>query len=166
MLSYAETYREVPELTRVLLISDTHGNLEPARKIIETVKPDYILHLGDMQRDAKKLKAEYPDYTLDYVPGNCDMVTGPGCAAITAIDGCRILYTHGHEHHVKMSLMRLRLAALEAQVQIAAFGHTHRAYCEQIDGLWLVNPGSAQMHANYALIEIEAGTATCSLHTL
>ena len=151
---------------RILLLSDTHGNLIPARKIIDSVKPDHILHLGDMRKDAKQLKEEFPHIRMDYVPGNCDMVSGPACVAIVTVDGCRILYTHGHEHAVKMSLMRLRLAALEAQVQVAAFGHTHQQYCEQIDGLWIVSPGSSQRNANYAIIEIEQGVASCSLHTL
>ena len=153
-------------MTKILLISDTHGNLEPAKRIIEYVQPDRIIHLGDMQADARKLKEVFPQYRLEYVPGNCDMVTGPACIGIATVNGCRIYYTHGHEHHVKTSLLRLSLAAREAQAQVAAFGHTHQPYCEFADGLWMVNPGSCQRDANYALVEVARGAVSCSIHSL
>ncbi len=154
-------------MVKMLLLSDTHGNLGPARRIITHINPDQILHLGDMIADARKLRMEFPQNPMMYVPGNCDMLpTGTLFSAITEVDGCRIFYTHGHEQHVKLSLMRLELAARESQVQVAAFGHTHQPYCECINGLWLVNPGSAHYKMNYALIEIDNGVPCCSLHTI
>lgn len=153
-------------MSKMLLLSDTHGNLTMARRIIELEKPDRILHLGDLMTDARALAAEFPQTRLEYVPGNCDAYSEMPLVKYAVEDGGTILYTHGHEFHVKLSLMRLELAAREAQVQVAAFGHTHRPYCELVNGLWLVNPGSAQRLANYARVEIKNGISVCSLHTI
>lgn len=151
---------------KILILSDSHGNLEPACRIIETEQPDRVLHLGDLQKDAMALKERYPSLRLAYVPGNCDGGSDSSCTGVMTVDGCRILYTHGHEHGVKWGLTRLHLAAREAGVQIAAFGHTHQPFCEYSDGVWMVNPGSCQRSANYALIELTDGVPRCSLHCL
>lgn len=153
-------------MQRILLLSDSHGNLEPARRIIEAERPDRVIHLGDLEPDARRLQALFPSLRLAWVPGNCDHKRGPECIGVMAVEGCRIYYTHGHEHNVKWGLLRLQLAAEEAGARVAAFGHTHQPYCQREGGLWLVNPGSCQRQPNYAMIEIEQGVPHCSLHVL
>lgn len=153
-------------MQRILLLSDSHGNLELACRVIDAERPDRVIHLGDLETDAFRLRELYPALRLAWVPGNCDHKHGPECVGIMTVDGCRIYYTHGHEHNVKWNLLRLRLAAEEAGTQVAVFGHTHVPYCEREGGLWLVNPGSCQRQPNYALIEIEQGVSRCSLHVL
>ena len=55
----------------------------------------------------------------------------------------------------------MELAAREAGVQVAAFGHTHVAYCQEADGLWMLNPGSIGYGGSYGVILIENGQAQC-----
>lgn len=153
-------------MQKILLLSDSHGRLEHARRIIEKEQPDRVLHLGDMQADAERLQELYPHLRITFVPGNCDFKSGPECIGVMAIDGCRVYYTHGHEHRVKWGLFRLHLAAREACAQVVAFGHTHQQHCELVDGIWMINPGSCQREALYALIELEQGVPRCSLHCL
>ena len=73
------------------------------------------------------------------------------------IGGVRFYMTHGHIHRVKQVLGLLLRDAREAKVDIALFGHTHVAYCQQEeDGLWVMNPGSCGYGGGSAgLIEIK-----------
>lgn len=151
---------------KILLLSDSHGNLGPARRILAAEQPDMVLHLGDLQPDAQRLRAEFPALEWHSVPGNCDGQTDAPAVMLLQREGCRIFGTHGHLHGVKWSLLRLRMAAQEQQAQVAAFGHTHQPYCEYVDGVWLLNPGSCQRDACYALIELNGGAPACSLHRL
>ena len=48
---------------------------------------------------------------------------------------------------------------------ILLFGHTHRAYCEQLgDGLWVMNPGTAR--SSYGVITIQQGQTRCWLEQM
>jgi len=55
--------------------------------------------------------------------------------------------------------------ARKAGADILLFGHTHRAYCQQLeDGLWVMNPGTSR--SSYGTILIEGGEIQCSLTRL
>ena len=41
---------------RVLVVSDSHGNVDNMVRAVEWVQPDYVLHLGDCQRDLEALR--------------------------------------------------------------------------------------------------------------
>ena len=56
-----------------------------------------------------------------------------------------MLITHGDRYGVKYELNNLYYRALEAEVDIALFGHTHIPYMEEVKGIWLFNPGSASL---------------------
>lgn len=76
--------------------------------------------------------------------------------------GVRILMTHGHRYGVKSGLLRYDMAARENQVDVALFGHTHCAYCEENNGVWLLNPGSCGYdRPTCGIVEIEDGTVAC-----
>ena len=57
--------------------------------------------------------------------------------------GQKIILTHGHLLKVKYSYERAFYYAQEHEAKAIIFGHTHRQYCEYIDGIWMINPGSA-----------------------
>src|SRR5699024_8457377 len=61
----------------------------------------------------------------------------------------RIFITHGHLYNVKSSLMQLQYRALEVEADIALFGHSHIAHCEQIDNQLFINPGSIRQPRNW-----------------
>ena len=56
----------------ILVISDTHGRITNAVNTIEKLKPDYILHLGDVVRDVEDLEAIFPSKDIIAVSGNND----------------------------------------------------------------------------------------------
>ena len=57
---------------RILVLSDSHGCVEPMEQCVERVQPQVILHLGDCVRDAQRLEERCPRIPLLGVPGNCD----------------------------------------------------------------------------------------------
>ena len=61
---------------RILVLSDSHGCVDPMQQCVELVQPQAILHLGDCARDADRLGRLYPRIPLLGVPGNCDYGSG------------------------------------------------------------------------------------------
>ena len=82
---------------------------------------------------------------------------------VVEYSGVKFLLCHGHRFGVKSGLLRLSYAAMENQVTVALFGHTHQAFCEVRDGVWLLNPGSCGYGGKqtYGIVEIKNGQPTC-----
>ena len=127
---------------KLLVFSDSHGNIEHMRRAVEQERPDQILPLGDVMRYAVELSVAYPNIPLELVPGNCDYATDVPAQKILFFEGRRILMTHGHIYHVKLGIGQAVRAAVEAKVDILLFGHTQEAFCCPQDGLWVMNPGT------------------------
>ncbi len=145
---------------KILVLSDSHSGLSIMRRCIDSVRPDYVIHLGDYMDDGQALAQEYFHIPFYQVPGNCDRFRclEPSPEILKpVIGGVRLYMTHGHLHHVKQTLSRLVADAREAGATCALFGHTHEAYCELLeDGLWLLNPGACgSWGGSCGLIEIE-----------
>lgn len=154
---------------KLLIFSDSHGNVANMEDIVRLESPDRILHLGDLARDAEDLAAKFPNIPVTYVPGNCDG-RRPDLPEerIFTLDGCKILMTHGHIYHVKMGMGMAVRAAREAGAHLLCFGHTHEAFCEFENGMWIVNPGSVGTFGphTYAVAVLEDGGAVCYLSHL
>lgn len=58
---------------KMLVLSDSHGNLDNMVRAVEQTRPNRIVHLGDVMRDGEKLHALFPAIPFDQVPGNCDL---------------------------------------------------------------------------------------------
>ena len=41
---------------KILVVSDSHGKVDNLIRAVELTHPDYVLHLGDCQRDLEKLR--------------------------------------------------------------------------------------------------------------
>lgn len=131
-------------MTQALAVSDTHGNRQILPQIARQF-PDvrYVFHLGDGVRDAVWLADHMPDSTVVNVKGNCDWSSECNDFEELTIAGQKIVLTHGHLLQVKYGYDRLLYYAQERNAQAVLFGHTHQAYIERVDGIWLINPGSA-----------------------
>ena len=156
---------------RILVLSDSHGDVDSMKKAVERVQPDQIIHLGDHWRDGAALKKAFPLLPVAQVPGNCDLydfsARGPD-PLILSLDGHRVMLTHGHHHHVKSNLLSIRYAAMEAEAELCLFGHTHIPFLQSVDGLTLLNPGSigsAHSH-DFAVVETDGGKLRCALLSL
>jgi putative phosphoesterase len=128
------------------------------RYCIRSLKPDHVVHLGDYYDDGAVMAEEFPYTRFHQVPGNCDhyrCVVGQSEILCYDIGGVRFYMTHGHIHRVKSGLDYLYGAARAEGVDIALYGHTHRANVEYTTP-WMINPGAAENDC-CALLEIENG---------
>jgi putative phosphoesterase len=147
---------------KFVIASDIHGSAYWCGKlveVIEEVKPDKILLLGDIlyhgpRNDLPKdyapkqvipMLARYKDKIL-CVRGNCEaevdqMVLPFSCMADCALvdgDGLTMYLTHGH-HHSPDNLPPL------AEGSVFLSGHTHVKLDEVRQGIRCINPGSVSI---------------------
>ena len=147
---------------KILVLSDSHSSLRFMRQCMEKIQPDVMIHLGDYYDDGQVMAEEFPGVTVYQVPGNCDKYRAPvgSCEVlIPMIGGVRFYLTHGHLHHVKVTLWSLLKDARAAGAEAALYGHTHEAYCHREgDGLWVMNPGSCGYSGGKAgIVEVSHG---------
>ncbi|MGN0658894.1 MAG: metallophosphoesterase family protein [Emergencia sp.] len=126
---------------KILLISDTHGDLSRVRTVLDTVRDiDLIAHCGDLQHDAWELE-DTSGIPVVSVKGNCDGARKPDRQIIDTPAG-KILITHGHLEGAGYDYNKLLYLGEEQGCIAVCFGHTHAAMCEDFAGIWLINPGS------------------------
>lgn len=124
----------------VLVISDTHGLVGAVQNYAAGVDFDYLIHLGDHNRDVEKLTLS-KDVKIITVAGNCDQSGNE--EEIINIQGISILLCHGHRYGVKNHHERLLNHAKKTGVSMVLFGHTHLPFEREEEGILLLNPGSA-----------------------
>ena len=146
---------------KVLVVSDTHGIVKPFIKELEKHKDaEMIFHLGDMVHDALKIK-ENTDIPMVIVRGNNDYFSeNTPWSQIVRIKGHKILLTHGHMEKINYGITSLYFKAKESEADLVFYGHTHVYSDEYIDGIRLINPGSAgydraRQYESYVVMNIE-----------
>ncbi|HIW74127.1 MAG TPA: metallophosphoesterase [Firmicutes bacterium] len=149
-------------MTRVLVVSDTHGDERALWQALEEQPAArLVFHLGDGAREAEAVAARCPDRRFQIVRGNNDWGSFGQFpeTGLEIVAGKRIFYTHGHQYGVKMGLYRAVCAARERQADVLLFGHTHQPLVDYEDGLHILNPGSLSYgRPTYGLLDItEAG---------
>ncbi|MBQ8292070.1 MAG: metallophosphoesterase [Clostridia bacterium] len=151
-------------MKRIVILSDTHGNC----KGVDALRPifaenDYIVHLGDGAWEARTLLQEFPEKTYACA-GNCDFAPLFPYEGILEVEQVRILYCHGHRYGVKSSLTHLAFEAKKKGCDIVLYGHTHTALITELDGVTLINPGSAKYPVaeggSYCYLVINGNKAT------
>ena len=160
---------------RVGVFSDSHGDHEALDELLERMGAlDAVCFLGDVARDAEHLRerlAAMPNQPVLYaVRGNNDYYST--CTLpwdlLIELGGVRIYMTHGHR---LVSLMNLAYKAQECGAQVALFGHTHQALCDTVQGVLLLNPGSAGNfcrggRARASVLEINRGCCSVTNYLL
>lgn len=130
---------------RILITSDTHGQLSKFWDVFEKMQQidpvDVIVHCGDYYKDAEKIRrrCRLPVFA---VKGNCDGDFGDEGYMHFETDAGDFLITHGHMLDVSHDLQRIYYKVLEENCVGAFFGHTHRSVYLDMDGIYLMNPGS------------------------
>lgn len=145
---------------KIIVFSDSHGDVASMVEVIEREQPDQVFHLGDYIRDAEELQWAYPELTIHRVPGNCDWHSKAIGEVTLTLEGVRMLLCHGHAYGVKSGLGALAWHAHEEKAELALFGHTHQAHHSVRMGVHLCNPGSCGMgiEPSYAVLQLEKGT--------
>ena len=145
----------------VLVLSDSHGDVDNMIRAVERVQPHRVLHLGDCQRDLAALQAQFPDIPMEGVPGNCDWGSCGQPEQLIELGGVRIFMLHGHTRNVKNSPMAAMYAAKEYGAQVLLFGHTHVPLVDNDGSLLTLNPGAAgdRLRPTCGVLTIENGHA-------
>lgn len=128
---------------KILVVSDTHGNIDSVVHNMENMgKFDMLFHLGDYVEDGLNIGRAFNIPTI-IVRGNGDLLRPDyNFDELVEIKGKKIFLTHGHKNNVKQGITNLYYKALELNVDLVLFGHTHVPMIEKIDGLTIMNPGS------------------------
>lgn len=162
---------------QILLLSDTHGDVDSLHEVLQqNLGAGYAIHLGDIGLPYEMLTG----FLL--VKGNHDKDGTLPRMRFLEIENRKILCLHGDalEQAVIDCVMGMNLEEQEDTMQICMdvlyhklsdyartrgcdtvfFGHTHIAYTGQIDGVILVNPGSLYSNVgdaqhSYAIVDIK-----------
>ena len=127
---------------KFFVLSDTHGRLGPAEAIANSISDlDAIIHLGDYQRDGELLKKTLGIPVIS-LKGNMDGSFGTEDYIVLETEFGKLYLSHGHIESVKYGYEKLLYKAASLDCKAALFGHTHAAFFEMVDGMYLLNPGS------------------------
>ena len=142
---------------RILVLSDSHGCVDPMQQCVELVQPQAILHLGDCWRDAERLAERYPDIPMEHVPGNCDCRSEEPAEKLLFLEDCRVLICHGHTCGVKTSLLTAGLKAEQDHLDAFLFGHTHKPLVDKRGRTLFLNPGTVGkgLRPTYGILTVE-----------
>ena len=121
------------------VISDTNNYLDP-RIAGLFASVNHILHAGDVGNISiiSELEEIAP---VTAVYGNTDMNLPFKETEIILLAGRKFLIHHIVNPHAPGERVKERIA--RAQPHVVVFGHTHRTFCESIEGVLYFNPGSA-----------------------
>lgn len=127
---------------KILVVSDSHGKDRNIVRALEQERPiDQMIHLGDSEGSEDYIR-EIAECPLEIVSGNNDFFSDLEKEKEIQIGPYKTLITHGHYYYVSLEKKSLFEIAKSRGIQIAMFGHTHRPYIEEQDGILLLNPGS------------------------
>ena len=145
---------------KVLVLSDSHGNIFNMIQAVEREAPRMVFHLGDCWRDGERLHDRFPELPFEQVYGNCDYFRGSREAEkLLCLGDKRVLLCHGHTDGVKQSLLAAGLAAEEKDLDLFLFGHTHKPLVDMRGKTLFLNPGSIGDYARptYGVVTLENG---------
>lgn len=123
---------------QIIVASDTHGRNERLLEL-EKLYPEaaLFLHAGDWGTDPKK----YDHWVT--VMGNNDIRYERDMEKnrIILADGHKIFMLHGQQLPYGNREKRLADMANQNGCDIAIYGHSHKAFIEEINGVLVINPG-------------------------
>lgn len=132
-------------MTKVLAVSDTHGRTERWREVIETERPDIVVHAGDHCVDRETMD----ELATFWVAGNNDWIGDEVC--VFAIEGVKFALMHGHQaNRAFPERWRAQLAQLAKKHGASAlvYGHSHVQHVGAAEGIFALNPGSLELPRN------------------
>lgn len=141
---------------KLLIFSDNHRNRENILTMLsQETTVDRIISLGDSEMS----EIELSNLNIIGVKGNYPFEPDFPYELHFEFEGWKFLLTHGHHYSVKSGITRLYEAAINKEMDVACFGHTHNAYLEDLDDVVLLNPGSLaypknSFYPSYALVTV------------
>lgn len=150
---------------RMIVLSDSHGDLESVRRIITRHREDgdIFIHLGDGVSEFRKVSSVLTDKQIYYVPGNhedAQTVWSRSGSRVFEAEGHWFFLAHGHRYNVKLDLLHLLFMGKKEGADVILYGHTHTADDRTLDGVRLINPGAIRYPrgagASYCVIDVDS----------
>ena len=134
-------------MCKILVISDSHGYTDFARRAIKAEYPfDMLAHCGDVQDSISSIVDDEYSYDVRVVRGNCDFGNNLPLEEEFKAGFFNVWMTHGNDYNVKYEedLRTLKKEAARKNAHIVLFGHSHYAEIikDKETGIVLINPGS------------------------
>lgn len=129
-------------MTRLLVVSDTHGKADLPAIARLANDCDLVIHLGDGFVDGQRLQFLQKAPVIQ-VLGNADLPLDVVPEKRIEVEGWSILLTHGHLYHVKRHLVDLVGHADDMGCDLVLFGHVHRPIFEDSGRIKAFCPSSA-----------------------
>lgn len=127
---------------KILVVSDTHGRHTNLDKILRTAgEIDMFVHLGDLE-DGEFYIDVIVECEKHIIGGNNDYFSGLPMEEEFYIGPNKVFITHGHQYSVSYEKESIKRAGRARGASLVMFGHTHKPYLEEEDGLTILNPGS------------------------
>ena len=146
---------------KVLIVSDTHGRHAGIEAAIEREYPfQKLIHLGDAEGYEEYIE-ELAKCPIEIVAGNNDFFSNLPDEKIIFIEDFCAMITHGHAYGVSMGYQNIRNEGRVRGVDAVMFGHTHRPFFLQKDGMTILNPGSLSFprqegrRGSYMIMEVD-----------
>ena len=144
-------------MKKIVVMSDNHGY----HKMIDEIKRlepdgDYYVHCGDSEALEEALKGWI------CVRGNNDWMARLEDEIVFEVEGISFLVTHGHRYGYFNREELMVDDLLRHGCDVLLSGHTHVPQCEEIDGFYLIYPGSTTLPRrgsakSYCIIYVEQG---------
>ncbi|MBQ8435971.1 MAG: YfcE family phosphodiesterase [Oscillospiraceae bacterium] len=145
---------------KIIVVSDSHGNLRALNKALCDYHADLYIHLGDGERELDTICRQNPDKQIYHVCGNCDYASLSEEELLLSPDDKNVIFAvHGHRYNVRYTLEQLKEAAGKKGANIVLYGHTHSRHNEYDNGMYILNPGSVSAprdgnKPSFAVIEL------------
>ena len=146
---------------KILIVSDTHKSHRNLERVLEKNRNlDLFIHLGDVEGAEDYIEA-LVDCPVHMVGGNNDFFSDLPREEEFMIGSRHVFITHGHYYGVAMGEEHLAREARERGADIVMYGHTHRPFLREEDGLVVLNPGSIayprqiERKASYMVMELD-----------
>jgi len=122
---------------KIGVISDTHGYLDPR---VETIFAgvDHILHAGDIGDPMIPLELGFIAPTTTVLGNNDPGMTFLETEVVT-LAGRKFLVHHIVNPFAPSEKLEARLQ--HDRPDVVVFGHTHKKFCETVNGILYFNPG-------------------------
>ena len=157
---------------KIIVFADSHTDIKTMDTVVKKEKPNRIIHLGDHVTDGVMLQEMYKDIPIEMVAGNTDITDEYPFEKTLELCDIHIFITHGDKYNVHLGFSRIFYKGESVNADIILFGHTHKAYLENQNGIVLMNPGRIGrvsrnfIEASYGVIIIDNGEFSCKIQKL
>jgi|ERR1700694_506229 len=163
-------------LLKIALVSDTHmphKAKQLPQQLLAAMRSEKVactLHMGDLTTP-EVIEIFESVAPFEAVAGNNDTSEVHrrfGRKKIVEFGSFRIGMVHG-DGTKKTTVERSWRAFADDKVDVILFGHSHIPYCQQRDGIWLINPGSPtdkrrSPFFSYGILELKKRAITPRLY--